>query len=105
VSDVFSGYGKAVRESNKIREQENKPKITRVYCNAHSRRKFKEAGDSFPKESECFIEYYRKIYQLESDGKKNTGTLTDKRTEMKALFEENKKEGKSQREMYSAKAH
>ena len=56
VSDVFSGYGKAVKESNKIREQENKPKITSVYCNAHSRRKFKEAGDSFPKESERFIE-------------------------------------------------
>lgn len=104
VSDVFSGYGKAVRESNKIREQENKPKIASVYCNAHSRRKFKEAGDSFPKESECFIEYYRKIYQLEAEGKMNTGTLSDKRTEMKALFEGMKKEAESQREMYSAKS-
>lgn len=100
VSDVFSGYGKAVKESNKIREQENKPKITSVYCNAHSRRKFKEAGDSFPKESERFIEYYRKIYQLESEGKKDTGTLIDKRTEMKSLFEEMKKEAESQREFF-----
>ncbi len=104
VSDVFSGYGKAVRESNKIREQENKPKITSVYCNAHSRRKFKEAGDSFPKESECFIEYYRKIYQLEAEGKRDAGTLSDKRTEMKALFEGMKKEAESKRERYSAKS-
>ncbi len=104
VSDIFSGYAKAVKESNKIREQKNKPKITSVYCNAHSRRKFKEAGDSFPKESEFFIEYYRKIYQLEAEGKKDTGTLSDKRAEMKTLFEEMKKEAELQREVFSTKS-
>jgi transposase len=104
VSDVFSGYARAVRESNIIREQKKQPAITSVYCNAHSRRKFKEAEDSFPKESDIFIEYYRKIYQLEAEGKKDTATLSDKRTEMKALFEEMKKEAESQRENFSAKS-
>lgn len=69
VSDVFSGYAKAVRESNKIRDEEHLPKIVNVYCNAHARRKFKEIQDRFPDEAEFFIDEYRKIYHLESQAR------------------------------------
>lgn len=104
VSDVFSGYEKAVRESNKIREQKKQAKITNVYCNAHSRRKFKEAGDSFPNEAKYFIESYRKIYQLEAEGKEENATLSKKRLEMKSHFIEMKKTAEILRESYSSKS-
>lgn len=63
VSDVFSGYGKAVRVTNKQREKEGKPLIQNCYCNAHARRKFKGA-EKYP-EAEKFIALYSKIYRLE----------------------------------------
>lgn len=59
VSDVFSGYQKAVTETNKIREG---PPIVSLYCNAHARRKFVEALRSFP-EAEFFVSAYRAIYR------------------------------------------
>lgn len=66
VSDVFSGYSKAVSDSNVYRLENNLPKIINVYCNAHARRKFVEAEASFVKESEFFLWCYRKIYRLEN---------------------------------------
>lgn len=65
VSDVFSGYGKAVTDSNDYRRKNNLPLVKNLYCNAHARRKFKEAELSFPKESRFFIWCYQKIYRLE----------------------------------------
>lgn len=43
VSDVFSGYARAVTDSNTYRKENNLPEIKNIYCNAHARRKFKEA--------------------------------------------------------------
>lgn len=65
VSDVFSGYSKAVSDSNNYRREKNLPLIKNLYCNAHARRKFKEAEISFSSESKFFIWCYRKIYRLE----------------------------------------
>jgi transposase len=65
VSDVFSGYSKAVTDSNVYRREKNLPVIKNVYCNAHARRKFVEAESSFVKESEFFLWCYRRIYRLE----------------------------------------
>lgn len=65
VSDVFSGYSKAVTDSNVYRLEKNLPEIINIYCNAHARRKFKESEVSFAKESKLFIWCYRKIYRLE----------------------------------------
>lgn len=65
VSDVFSGYAKAVTDSNVYRLENKLPEIENVYCNAHARRKFKESESSFIKESEFFLWCYRKIYRLE----------------------------------------
>ena len=66
VSDVYSGYSKAVRLANEIRLEKELPVIEHVYCNAHARRYFKQAGDRFPGESKFFVSQYKKIYRLES---------------------------------------
>lgn len=67
VSDVFSGYGKAVREANQLIISVNpvRPLIQNTYCNAHCRRRFKEAKERFPVEAQFFIDKYKEIYQLD----------------------------------------
>jgi transposase len=65
VSDVFSGYAKAVTDSNIYRIENKLPEVQNVYCNAHARRKFKESESSFTEESEFLLWCYRKIYRLE----------------------------------------
>ena len=67
MSDVYSGYGKAVRETNQARELEGRPKIRSIYCNAHARRRFKEAAESFPGDAEFYLQMYDKIYGLERE--------------------------------------
>lgn len=65
VSDVFSGYKKAVSETNIYRKEKELPLIENVYCNAHARRKFKESSKSYSDESELFLWCYRKVYRFE----------------------------------------
>jgi transposase len=65
VSDVFSGYSKAVKDSNVYRRENNLPEIKNIYCNAHARRKFKEAQQAFAREAKFFLWCYQKIYRLE----------------------------------------
>jgi hypothetical protein len=65
VSDVFSGYGKAVRDVNVLRQQKNYTIIKNVYCNAHARRKFKEASEKYADEAAWYVGLYKKIYRLE----------------------------------------
>lgn len=69
VSDVYSGYGKAVREANKYRAANQKPMIENYYCNAHARRKFTDAEPNYP-EATKFIDLYGKIYRLEEIAQK-----------------------------------
>jgi len=64
MSDVFSGYAKAVRQANEYRRRMEMPVIQNIYCNAHARRKFKDAN-KFPEEAKYFIDQYEKIYRLE----------------------------------------
>ena len=70
VSDVYSGYSKAVKKANVYRGEEGLPLISHVYCNAHARRKFKEAEGNYPEHAKLFIFCYAKIYQLEKAVKK-----------------------------------
>ena len=44
VSDVYSGYAKAVRVTNAVRTQQKLVPILNIYCNAHARRYFRQAG-------------------------------------------------------------
>jgi transposase len=84
VSDVYSGYNKSVNETNKVRAEKLQEIIEHAYCNAHARRKFKEASEVLKALAESitepeararaeaeyerslfFIKQYRKIYRLE----------------------------------------
>lgn len=65
MSDVFSGYAKAVREANEKRKEIDLPEIQNLYCNAHARRKFIEAQQRYKEEARFFIWCYGKIYALE----------------------------------------
>jgi len=67
VSDVFSGYARAVTDSNVYRRENNLQEIKNIYCNAHARRKFKESSQSFERESALFLWCYGKIYHLEKN--------------------------------------
>jgi hypothetical protein len=97
-SDVFSGYGKAVREANEYRVQNHLPAITSVYCNAHARRKFKDAEKVYKMASSYFVDRYRSIYFLESQltelRKKDPDLPPDRileiRAKMRVFFEEMK---------------
>lgn len=71
MTDVFSGYGKAVREANEGR----KNKIVELNCNAHARRKFKESEANFEEEASLFIEIYRRIYRLEDENYSNLSKI------------------------------
>lgn len=88
VSDVYSGYGKAVRESNQIRCEHGLSLIQCAYCNAHARRYFFK---SFPQyqESKFFLDHYHEIYQLNSASKgKPPPIVLELRAQMKIRFEE-----------------
>lgn len=67
VSDVFSGYSRAVTDSNVYRLENGLSVIKNIYCNAHARRKFKESSQSFERESALFLWCYGRIYHLEKD--------------------------------------
>jgi transposase len=92
VSDVYSGYRKATREANAFRIENNLPQIQTSYCNAHARRKFKEA-DAFTTERDYFIRQYQKIYCLEAEARepdRPPDLLRENRLKMRPLFEEMK---------------
>jgi transposase len=86
VSDVYTGYGKAVKEANMSRTENGRPLISHVYCNAHARRYFKQAGERFPEESKFYIQQYRKIYRLEKLARKNPLKVAEIRARAKKYF-------------------
>ena len=102
VSDVYSGYAKAVRLANEERLKENQIPIRSSYCNAHARRKFKEISGN---EGEFFLECYREIYRLESKVK-NRGKKAKKRArhKMKPIFAKMRKQAKKLLIDFSAKS-
>ena len=90
VSDVYSGYPKAIREVNEEKVKNNSPPIRAAFCNAHARRKFKDA-EGFKAESEYFLRQYQKIYLLESEAKDQPpDKIQESRLKMRPIFEEMK---------------
>lgn len=65
LTDAYSGYAKAVRIANEKRAKLGKEEIKNIYCNAHARRKFKDAIHTGSAEAEYFIRCYRRIYRLQ----------------------------------------
>jgi transposase len=91
LSDVFSGYPKAVNTVNKQRVLDNKPLIQNCYCNAHARRKFTDAETRNPEEVKRFLSLYRKIYRLEKIAlKRPLHRILRVRKYMKPLFDQMK---------------
>ena len=109
VSDVFSGYHKAVKEVNEDRQDKNLPLIRNVYCNAHSRRKFKEAvivgQGKVVDEARSFVDIYRKIYRLEQMAKdREPKKVLRLRKLMDSLFEQMKTRAMRNIGAYSSKS-
>lgn len=92
VSDVYSGYGKSVRETNQERESEGSQlRILHVYCNAHARRYFKQALDAYPDEAQDFVDHYEEVYKLNKLSKdKSPDEVMALRSQMKVYFDEMK---------------
>jgi hypothetical protein len=107
VSDVFSGYNKSVNDTNKIRAEKLQELIEHAYCNAHARRKFKEASEVLKAVAEggitdpeararaeaeyerslFFIKQYRKIYRLEGLAQKFPESIEKIRLRHRKYFE------------------
>lgn len=88
VTDVYSGYAKAVREVNLDRSKNKKVLLQSASCNAHARRYFFKSHPSYS-ESEFYLDSYQKIYHLESQTKgKPPDEVLKLRSEMRSYFEQ-----------------
>lgn len=105
VSDVYSGYTKAIRVSNKLRESLILPIIRSAYCNAHSRRYFHKSWSSPGRDGEYFIEQYHEIYQLNKKAKgRAPPEVLELRLQMLPLFEAMRDKAYNELSAYSNKS-
>lgn len=87
ISDVFSGYGKAVRQTNLFRQGHGLMAIQNANCNAHARRYFIKSLNVYP-EAKFYLDQYHDIYQLESICKeKPPDEVLKLRSQMRDKFE------------------
>lgn len=102
MSDAYSGYGKAIKDTNELRALAELDPITTLYCNVHARREFDECGKN--EDSLKFISWYQNIYQLEKEVKAllplNTKEASEKRSQMAPIFEEMKLKAEGDMERY-----
>lgn len=88
MSDVYSGYAKAVRIANLDRANASKVGIRNVYCNAHARRYFFKSWQSKYKESEFYLDSYQEVYRLYSlEKNKAPPDIFQGRVDMGKIFE------------------
>lgn len=88
VSDVFSGYSKTTKVVNAWRSESNPnaPPLRNVYCNAHARRKFKQAADHYPQEAQVFIDLYEKVYRLDGIKKRRACKCPKRAARLRAMM-------------------
>lgn len=104
VSDAFSGNNKSVKDTNEYRLENNLNLIQQVYCNAHARRKFKEAREKMI-DAQVYIDHYKKIYYLEGQAKeKPPDEVLALRSQMRPLFEKLKLLSEQNINNYSSKS-
>lgn len=88
VTDVYSGYGKAIRQANEKRLQAGRPRIRNANCNSHARRYLHQSWKKGYKEAEFYLDYYHEIYRLNSESKgKPPPIVAMIRAEMRPKFE------------------
>lgn len=91
VTDVYSGYGKALKTVNLSRQQKQQLTIKSGFCNAHSRRYFYKPRINYP-EANFYLDHYHEIYQLNDLSKgKPVGEVLKLRSQMRPHFEAMKK--------------
>jgi hypothetical protein len=105
LTDVYTGYGKAVRDANQQRLASGRTGIvSSAYCNAHARRYFHKSNNGY-KEAQGFLDDYQKIYRLESQAKSQSPPgILEIRSQMRPLFEAMKKRAESQLPEFSEKS-
>ena len=87
ITDVFSGYGKAIKVANQSRLLRSKIPIENANCNAHARRYFYKPRLEY-QEAQFYLEQYHQIYRLNSDSKgKSHSEILELREQMRPLFE------------------
>lgn len=91
VTDVYSGYAKAIRIANRTRQASGKSLIRNANCNAHSRRYFFNTWPQY-KEAQFYLDHYHEIYQLNKASKgQPPPQILGIRAQMRSRFEEMKK--------------
>lgn len=104
MSDVYSGYVRTTTVVNEERDKKGIPRLVKIYCNAHARRKFKEAN-AFKAESDFFLLRYQRIYRLEELSKgKSDAEILENRLKMIGIFEEMRAEALDRIPGYSEKS-
>lgn len=83
VSDVYAGYGKAIRLANLSRGANNKKLIKNAYCNSHARRNFFKLRHKYS-EATFYLDHYHEIYKLNSRAKEKP---PDEILNLRALME------------------
>jgi hypothetical protein len=87
VSDVYSGYGKAIRLANVKRNDHGKNLIKNPNCNAHARRYFFKPRLDYL-EANFYLDQYHEIYKLNSDARgKPPNEVLELRLQMRPRFE------------------
>jgi hypothetical protein len=105
VSDVYSGYGKAIRISNGSRQPQGLPIIRSANCNAHARRYFFKSWSSLFKEPEYYLERYQEIYDLNEKSKGGAPPIVlEIRSQMRSIFEAMKERAIQELLRYSEKS-
>jgi len=103
VSDVFSGYGKAIRVANELRQANHMRPIVAAHCNAHARRNFFKMWPKY-KEAEFYLEHYHEIYQLNAKAKGQAPPIVlEYREQMRPRFEAMKARAMEELSQYSLK--
>ncbi len=105
VTDVYSGYGKAIRISSLSRQSRGLPMIKGANCNAHARRYFYKSWSFHYKEAEYYLDNYHEIYGLNEKAKGQAPpTILEYRSQMQSLFEAMKERATEELSGYSEKS-
>lgn len=107
VSDVYSGYGKAIRLANYARQDQGKRLIKNANCNSHARRYFFQSWKKgYYKEAEFYLDHYHEIYQLNSASKEQPPPVVNLyREQMREGFEEMRKRAELELGHYPEKSN
>ena len=103
VTDVYAGYGKAIKLVNQLRLIKGQVPIENANCNGHSRRYFFKPRHKY-KEALFYLDHYHEIYQLNSDAKGQPPDIVlELRWQMKPHFEAMRKRASEELPRYPNK--